>query len=91
MQDVLLPLQSEEFIFKNFFHHCVERTQERLITLLSLLAEHKARSEGKPGPFASGQGFWAAVGGNCGISWVFAFVFGKLSASLLAFMLSVAT
>lgn len=43
-----LPLQSQRFIFQNSFCHCIARTQERLITLFSLLAEREAGYEAKP-------------------------------------------
>lgn len=50
-----------EFFFFLSVCRCVERTQKRLITLLSLLAEHKAGSEGKPGCPASGWCFCASA------------------------------
>ena len=89
MQLVLLPLQSQRFIFQNFFLffaffffffffcHSVERTQKK--TNHSFLFELSIQ----PDPTVSlgnplrGGGFVSQLEGDYGIFWIFAFVFGK--------------
>jgi hypothetical protein len=47
------PVPEIYFLEKKNFCHCVERTQERPITFLSVLAEHKTGSAGEPGQSTS--------------------------------------